>query len=239
MLLPPLSCEKLFLMDLKLKPEFEGSVVRRFSYPARQDQTDEIERKIQEFIDAGFDEEYKHWTIPAIVALVSMWLNLVPLLCAWTLTMVRQRKDPEALEEYPEYGEQLGENRQVPPQDEDRQAQLLLAVDLTRAAQELLAFVTPKGRVFRWKAMPFGVANAPALFQELINKILYILSRRPLVQEQISFGAEMEAHIDQVSLGTNTQEDHILLLQQFFTICQKHNVRIGLEKCEFIREEME
>ena len=37
-------------------------------------------------------------------------------------------------------------------------------VDLTRAAKELLAFVTPKGRVFRWKVMPFGVANAPALF---------------------------------------------------------------------------
>ena len=37
-------------------------------------------------------------------------------------------------------------------------------VDLTRATQELLAFVTPKGTVFRWKVMPFGVANAPALF---------------------------------------------------------------------------
>ena len=37
-------------------------------------------------------------------------------------------------------------------------------VDLTRAAQELLAFVTRKGRVFRCKVMPFDVANASALF---------------------------------------------------------------------------
>ena len=44
-------------------------------------------------------------------------------------------------------------------------------VDLTSAAQELLAFITPKGRVIRWKVMLFGVANAPALFQELMNKI--------------------------------------------------------------------
>ena len=28
-------------------------------------------------------------------------------------------------------------------------------VDLTVAAQELLAFLTPKGRVFKWKVMPF------------------------------------------------------------------------------------
>ena len=67
--------------------------------------------------------------------------------------------------------------------------------------------------------MPFGVANACALFQELMNKILNILRRRPLVQELVSRGAEMEAHIDDVSLGTNTQEDHILLLQEFFTVC--------------------
>ena len=86
-------------------------------------------------------------------------------------------------------------------------------VDLPQAAQEVFAFVTPKGNAFRWKVMPFRVANAPALFQELMNKVLYILRRRLLVQELVSRGAEMEAHIDDVNLGTNTQEDHILLLQ--------------------------
>ena len=54
-------------------------------------------------------------------------------------------------------------------------------VDLARAAQELLAHVITKARAFRWKIMPFGVANAPALLQELMNKILCILTRRPLV----------------------------------------------------------
>ena len=86
--------------------------------------------------------------------------------------------------------------------------------------------------------MPFGVANAPALFQELMNKFLCILRRRPLVHELVSCGAEMEADIDDVSLGTNTQEDHILLLQDFFTVCQENHLRIKLEKCEFMREAM-
>ena len=72
-----------------------------------------------------------------------------------------------------------------------------------------------------------------------MNKILYILRRRPLVQELVFRGAEMEAHIDDVSLGTNTQEDHILILQEFFTVCQEKHLRIKLEKCEFMREEME
>ena len=61
-------------------------------------------------------------------------------------------------------------------------------VDLTPNAQELLAFITPQGRVFKWKVMPFGVANAPALFGELMNKILSILRRRPKVQDSYPVG---------------------------------------------------
>ena len=105
--------------------------------------------------------------------------------------------------------------------------------------QELLADMTPKGRIFEWEVMPFGVANAPALFQELLNKILYILRRRPLVQELISRGAEMEAHINDVSLGTNTQEDNVLLLHEILTVCHDNHLRIKLEKCQFMKEEMQ
>ena len=47
--------------------------------------------------------------------------------------------------------------------------------------------------MFKWKVMPFGVANAPGLFQELMNKILSILRRGPVVQELIFRGAQMEA----------------------------------------------
>ena len=61
---PPLSCKKLVQMDLKLKPEFEGSALRRRPYPAPQDQIDEIERQIQECIDAGLVEEYKYGDYP-------------------------------------------------------------------------------------------------------------------------------------------------------------------------------
>ena len=112
-------------------------------------------------------------------------------------------------------------------------------VDLTLNAQELLAFITPQRRMFKWKVMPFGVANTPALFQELMNKILFILQRRPKLQELISRGAQMEAHIDDVCLGTNTEEDHLILLAKFFAVCQENHTRLKLEKCEFMQETMQ
>ena len=92
--------------------------------------------------------------------------------------------------------------------------------------------------MFTWKIMPFGVANAPAPFQELMNKILSILRRRPVVQELISRGAPMEGHIDDVSLRANTQEDHLILLGEFFAVCQENHTTVKLGNCEFMQETM-
>ena len=87
--------------------------------------------------------------------------------------------------------------------------------------------------------MPFGVANAPAVFQELVNKILSILRRRPVMQELMSRGTQMEAHIGNVCLGTNTQEDHLILLGEFFVVCKENHTRLKLEKCGFMQETLQ
>ena len=104
-------------------------------------------------------------------------------------------------------------------------------VDLMPNTEELLTFITLQGRVFKWKVMPFGVANAPALFQELMNKILSIIRQRHKVQELISRGAQIEAHINDACLGTNTQEDQLILLGEFFAVCQENHTRLKLEMC--------
>ena len=49
----------------------------------------------------------------------------------------------------------------------------------------------------------------------------------------------MEAHIDDVSPGTNTQEDHLNLLGEFFAVCQENHTRLKLEMCEFMQETMQ
>ena len=79
---PPFSCKKLVQMDLQLKPEFEGSVVRRRPCPTPQNQIDEIERHIQECIDGGLIEEYKHGDYPRHCSPCFLVSNLAPLLCA-------------------------------------------------------------------------------------------------------------------------------------------------------------
>ena len=61
---PPLSCKKLVQIDLKVKPEFEKMRMRGRPYPAPQEQVEEIERQIQECIDAGLVEEYKKGDYP-------------------------------------------------------------------------------------------------------------------------------------------------------------------------------
>ena len=92
--------------------------------------------------------------------------------------------------------------------------------------------------MFKWKVVPFGVANAPALFQQLMNKILSILCQRRAVQELISRGAQMEAHFEDVCLGTNTQDDHLILVNEFFAVCQENHTTLNLGKCEFMQESM-
>ena len=52
-------------------------------------------------------------------------------------------------------------------------------------------------------------------------------------------GAELEAQNDDVSLGTNTQEDHVILLRQFFIVSQENHLRNKPGKCEFMKEEIE
>ena len=159
-------------MDLKLKPEFEETQVRRCPYPPPQEQVEEIERQIQECIHAGLVEEYKKGDYPHPCS--QCFLVAKP-----GSTALRPVVD------YDEVNKKIQNHSGSIPNTEHALQRIakcqyktkmdkrsgFCQVERTPAAQELLAFITPKGCVFKWKVMPFGVANAPALFQELMNKI--------------------------------------------------------------------
>ena len=107
-------------------------------------------------------------------------------------------------------------------------------VELTERAKDMMAFITPQGRIFKWPVMPFGISNAPTLFQEMMSQVQCLIKKRPAVSELLTLGAVLEAHIDDVLLGTNSVEDHLVLLSKFFEVCQEQHLRIKLEKCEFL-----
>ena len=44
-------------------------------------------------------------------------------------------------------------------------------VPLTQRAREISAFVTPNGLYHQYKVMPFGMKNAPATFQRMVNNL--------------------------------------------------------------------
>ena len=237
---PPASCDKLVQMDLKLKPEFAGHKIERRAYPAPKEQADEIERQIQECIDAGLVFEYRDGDYPQHCSpcflLAKLGSTAKRLVVDYGELNKKTLNHSGSIRNMESTLEKIVSCRYKTKMDKRSG---FWQVDLTPNAQELHAFITPQGRVFKWKVMPFGVANSAALFQELMNKILYILGQRPKVQELISRGAKMEAHIDDVCLGTNTQEDHLILFGELFAEGQANHTRVKLEKCEFMQETMQ
>ena len=174
-------------MDLKLTPDFEGSVVRGGPCPLPQDQIHEIERQIKECIDAGLGEEYKRGDYPChcspcILVATPGW-TAMGLVYDYGEVNKKTKHHSGTILNMENNQERTAKCRF---KTEMSKRSAFWQVNLIRAAKELLAFVTRTGRVVRPKVTPFGVTNAPALFQELMKKILYILRHRPLVQELVS-----------------------------------------------------
>ena len=61
---PPVCCDQVVQMDLKLKAEFVGHKIRGRPYLGPKEQADEIEGRIRECIDAGRVLEYKDGDYP-------------------------------------------------------------------------------------------------------------------------------------------------------------------------------
>ena len=99
-------------------------------------------------------------------------------------------------------------------------------VELDEKSKEKTAFACHKG-LFQFNRMPFGLSNAPAVFQELMNIVLQ-------GQEEFSI-----AYLDDILIFSETAEKHLEHIQQVFNRLRKHDLKLKLKKCSFFQEQTE
>ena len=92
-------------------------------------------------------------------------------------------------------------------------------VPLTQRAREISAFVTLSG-LYQYKVMPFGMKNAPATFQRMVNKLVRDIDG-------------CEGYIDDVVIFSDNWSDHIRQIERFFQIMREAKLTINLMKSEF------
>ena len=94
-------------------------------------------------------------------------------------------------------------------------------IPLTERAKEISAFVTPDG-LYQYKVMPFGMKNSPATFQRLVNKV-------------ISGLPNCEAYIDDIVITSDSFNQHLAYIRDFFQRVSDAKLTINLVKSDFCR----
>ena len=87
--------------------------------------------------------------------------------------------------------------------------------------EEKMTFVTNRG-LYCYKMMPFGLKNAGASFQRLINKVF---------ENQI--GRNMEAYVDDMIVKSLHRNNHIEDLTESFDALRRHRMKLNPTKCTF------
>ena len=96
-------------------------------------------------------------------------------------------------------------------------------------SQEKTAFITHQGW-YEFKVMPFGVMNAPAVFQCLMQKVLIKLKTS---EDFIAI------YLDDIIIFSKTLQDHLDHLKDVFSCLREANLKLKASKCSFICEEVE
>nr|KYP66175.1 Transposon Ty3-I Gag-Pol polyprotein [Cajanus cajan]KYP66177.1 Transposon Ty3-I Gag-Pol polyprotein [Cajanus cajan] len=89
------------------------------------------------------------------------------------------------------------------------------------ADEEKTAFITENTN-YCYKVTPFGLKNARATYQRLMDKVF---------QDQI--GRNIEICVDDMVVKSNSLVEHITDLAEIFGELRKHNMRLNPEKCTF------
>ncbi|XP_050290234.1 uncharacterized protein LOC126728462 [Quercus robur] len=94
-------------------------------------------------------------------------------------------------------------------------------IKMAEEDQEKTAFITSQG-LYCYKVMPFGLKNAGATYQRLVNKMF---------NQQI--GRNMEVYVDDMLVKSKEELAHLDDLEETFTTLRKHRMKLNPSKCVF------
>ena len=94
-------------------------------------------------------------------------------------------------------------------------------IRMDEADQEKTSFVTSQG-LFCYKVMPFGLKNAGAMYQRLVNHMF-----RPHI------GQNVEVYVDDILVKSQDEEIHLNDLQETFDTLRQYNMKLNPNKCAF------
>lgn len=97
-------------------------------------------------------------------------------------------------------------------------------IPLTKESCEKTAFTVPRRGLFEFLVMPFGIANAPATQQRLMDRLF-----GPLL------GDKLFVYLDDIIIVSETFEEHEKMLLDVHQKLSGANLTINLDKCEFCR----
>nr|GEV92928.1 hypothetical protein [Tanacetum cinerariifolium] len=98
-------------------------------------------------------------------------------------------------------------------------------IQMTKKDEEKMAFHTDE-RVFCYTKMPFGLKNAGATYQKLVDTIF-----------EGQMGRNLEAYVDDMVIKSKTEPDMIKDIKETLLTLKKVNMKLNPKKCSFRMEE--
>eukprot|EP00794_Sanderia_malayensis_P004301 gene4301-4870_t len=93
-------------------------------------------------------------------------------------------------------------------------------------SRNLTAFITPWG-LFQWNRIPFGLTNAPAVFQRHMEDILRDLCDKYVIP-----------YLDDIIIFSKTFDEHVTYVRSILRRLREHGIKLKRRKCELFKKQV-
>ena len=100
-------------------------------------------------------------------------------------------------------------------------------VKMSEQSRQYTAFTVGSLGMYEFLQMPYGLCNAPAMFQRLMQNCLGELN--------LTYAL---VYLDDMIMYSHTEEDHLHQLQAVFERFQEHGLKLKPSKCSFLRTQI-